>query len=227
MKNNRRGNSRQLLALGLAGMLLLQPVQPVMAAPVAASIQEAVMTVPEEAEPISEEYQEMPPMTYHEIEGEEVVGSVLDDPDYAGPDYAVIESRFSPLDAETRDLPPIKNQNPYGTCWAFSSLGMGETGQYVKKGETVDLSELHLAYFAYHTVNDPLGGLDGDSNEAIGATFMEREETWVCPIRYLPVGQVRRQKKQLPIIRHMQRWITGWIRHWHLRICCICRVLIR
>ena len=61
-------------------------------------------------------------------------------------------------------MPANRDQNPYGTCWAFSSVGLAEF-DLIHDGEadkTIDLSELSLAYFNYHTVVDPLGGTEGD-----------------------------------------------------------------
>ncbi len=63
---------------------------------------------------------------------------------------------------KTELLPEIRHQGSYGTCWAFATLGCMEIN-LMKKGYTdVDLSELHLAYFTYHSATDPLGGLQGD-----------------------------------------------------------------
>lgn len=66
--------------------------------------------------------------------------------------------------------PSTRNQNPYGTCWAFSSIGLAEfdlINDSIKGNGTVDssidLSELQLAYFTYNSVLDPLGGTEGDS----------------------------------------------------------------
>lgn len=59
----------------------------------------------------------------------------------------------------------VKNQNPFGTCWAFSSINLLEAS--LKKKQLVsdaDLSEFHLAYYTYNFVTDPLGGTAGDSN---------------------------------------------------------------
>jgi len=46
-------------------------------------------------------------------------------------------------------VPPIRDQNPYGTCWAFAALASSESSILMSK----DLSEWHLAYFAYTPVN--------------------------------------------------------------------------
>ena len=70
-------------------------------------------------------------------------------------------------------LPPLRSQSPYGTCWAFSSMALGEMN-LITNGDIspdnldkLDLSELQLAYFSYNTVTDPLGGTYGDRNEMI------------------------------------------------------------
>ena len=51
-------------------------------------------------------------------------------------------------------VPPIRFQNPYGTCWAFSSIGMIETSirkkGYVSTEAASNLSELAFAYFVYN-----------------------------------------------------------------------------
>lgn len=43
----------------------------------------------------------------------------------------------------------MKDQGSYGTCWAFSAVASGETS-VVKSNPSVDLSELHTAYYAYY-----------------------------------------------------------------------------
>lgn len=62
-------------------------------------------------------------------------------------------------------VPELRNQNPYGTCWAHASIALAEI--YMKKHGieiSPNYSELHLAYFQYHSEADPLGGTIGDSN---------------------------------------------------------------
>ncbi len=71
-------------------------------------------------------------------------------------------------------LPALRQQEPYGCCWAFSALGACE-GSLIKKGLAnagIDLSERHLAYYFFHKGNelaDPLGNTKGDYNENMSA----------------------------------------------------------
>ena len=60
--------------------------------------------------------------------------------------------------------PSVRNQNPLGTCWTFSSIGLAEF-DLINDGafdKNIDFSELHLAYYAYNSLLDPLGGTVGD-----------------------------------------------------------------
>jgi len=68
----------------------------------------------------------------------------------------------------TPNMPEIRDQNPYGTCWAFTSIALGELDLMQSGFAAPDLSELHLAYFTYNSVTDPLGGTEGDSNSVGG-----------------------------------------------------------
>lgn len=58
---------------------------------------------------------------------------------------------------ELDKLPPVRNQNPYGSCWSFSSIGSLETDMIHDTGACPDLSELHLAYYAGNEYTDPKG----------------------------------------------------------------------
>lgn len=137
------------------------------------------VAVPEKELSVLDELYTIPPLTYMPVEGEADIASVTMDGDYDGPVYFMMEPRYSPIkEGEdgrlTNDLPEIRNQSPYGTCWAFASLGMGELGHAVRNKEYIDLSELHFAYFTYNTQTDPLGGLAGDVNRQLGSDFMNR-----------------------------------------------------
>lgn len=61
--------------------------------------------------------------------------------------------------------PTTRNQNPYGTCWAFSSVGLAEFDAIKNNlyNKDVDFSELQLAHYTYNYVMDPLGGTSGDT----------------------------------------------------------------
>jgi len=63
-------------------------------------------------------------------------------------------------------MPPLRDQNPYGSCWAHSAMALAEINlrKQGKMSSDLDLSEVQLAYFAYNSVVDPLGGTEGDSN---------------------------------------------------------------
>lgn len=71
-------------------------------------------------------------------------------------------------------LNEVRNQNPWGTCWAFSTLGTMESA-LIKEGEVaqgaVDLSERHLAYFVAHTGYDELGNASGDTITSSSTTY--------------------------------------------------------
>lgn len=59
------------------------------------------------------------------------------------------------------NYPANRDQNPYGTCWAFSSTGLAEFDMIndgLASKDTVDFSEAQLVCFAYNFVTDPLGG---------------------------------------------------------------------
>lgn len=75
-------------------------------------------------------------------------------------------------------LSQVRNQNPWGTCWAFTTLGVLEASlamQGLADPAMVDLAERHLVYFTYHTGYDVLGNADKDTVELInGTNYMEK-----------------------------------------------------
>lgn len=71
-------------------------------------------------------------------------------------------------------LTRIKNQNPWGTCWAFSAIASMETSltrQGLASPDKIDLSERHLAYFTFHTGFDRLGNADKDTISSSGENY--------------------------------------------------------
>ena len=60
---------------------------------------------------------------------------------------AALPSRFDLRDDGA--VTGVKSQLPYGTCWAFASIGSLESSYLKRKGTVLDLSELHLAWFTY------------------------------------------------------------------------------
>lgn len=130
---------RRSLALLLALTLLLSLLPAVLAAP--AEIQE------QDPEP------ELPLTGFHHVELPGYHRPAADRPnaDDSLPGYYNA--------AEQGWDTPVKNQAPYGTCWAFGAMAPIET-YMIKHGVPVgvggqaattdlDLSEYHLSYFAY------------------------------------------------------------------------------
>ena len=63
------------------------------------------------------------------------------------------------------ELPDIRNQNPFATCWAFTAIGAMEI-DLIKDGNAssaIDLSEFFLVYFSAHNYPYPKAGGEGDS----------------------------------------------------------------
>ena len=84
--------------------------------------------------------------------------------------YGNREAAFpSSYDARKEGLvTPVKNQNPFGTCWAFGMAAIMETSLLAQNKGPYDLSEEHLSYFFSNRQNDPLGNTPDDKNYVLG-----------------------------------------------------------
>jgi len=122
------------------------------------------------------------PMTEEELEQQEnlrpdQVGGTLDAgvtiPSFEDQDEVPSTRASLPASYNTNTkslVTAVKDQGIYGTCWAFSTISAAESS-LISKGATVngtkantnlDLSELHLSYFCYNPVVDPLKNTYGD-----------------------------------------------------------------
>ncbi len=73
-------------------------------------------------------------------------------------------SYMSTLEDVVLNWPDTRNQGPNGTCWAHATIAGAEFSAIAQGNDnsSIDLSEYQLAYFASHTMDDPMGGLNGD-----------------------------------------------------------------
>ncbi len=91
---------------------------------------------------------------------------------------ANLPSSYSSIDQGY--VTPVRNQNPYGTCWSFGSTASVESSlisQGVKVDGTaadnkLDLSEYYLVYNVYNGTKDLMGGINGDKNTYNNASVM-------------------------------------------------------
>ena len=88
-------------------------------------------------------------------------------------------------------ITPVRNQNPYGTCWTFGTMASVEAYMIkhgIINGDTgaaattaMDLSESHLAWFNYTNAYDKLGMLTGDSSSPSATPSLIWAATVQCP----------------------------------------------
>ena len=68
-------------------------------------------------------------------------------------------------------LSPVRNQNPFGTCWAFAAHASLESNIRKTAGMSFDLSEWHLAWFAYNPLNNLPAFTKGETKFGEDSTF--------------------------------------------------------
>ena len=83
----------------------------------------------------------------------------------------------------------VKDQNPFGTCWGFSSINCVESS-LLSAGEmdNPDFSELHLVYFTYNRPTDPLGLTAGDKLSPVGEDLLDRGGNYTIAMYALTSG---------------------------------------
>jgi len=79
---------------------------------------------------------------------------------YAG-SAAALPSRYDLRDHHA--VTAVRDQNPYGTCWAFGALASLESTLKKNGAGDLDLSEWHLAYFTYVDENPSLPAFARDT----------------------------------------------------------------
>lgn len=94
------------------------------------------------------------------------VESDLDGGTYAGRRIAAYPSYYD--SREEGLVTSVKNQHPFGMCWAFGMAAIMETSLLSQGKGVYDLSEEHLSYFFSHRQNDPLGNTPLDQNQVVG-----------------------------------------------------------
>ncbi|MBQ9049033.1 MAG: hypothetical protein IJ126_00270, partial [Lachnospiraceae bacterium] len=130
-------------------------------------------------------------VTGQEVTGQETVGEEMSsqttveedefdfeegDPNTPAAD-GEMPSKFDLRDVQVKGsgiVPPIRFQNPFGTCWVhgptaaaeISILGSGLAQDDGYTAETFNLSEKHLAFFAYTALNDPEDPQNGEGKRS-------------------------------------------------------------
>ena len=104
-------------------------------------------------------------MIHFEHDDEGTTGGYIEDPDAYGADVigagrGLLRASASSYNGYTKGyLPNVRSQGSEGACWAFASVGSTEA-DLIHDGAAdkgIDLSEIHLAYYATHNYTDPKG----------------------------------------------------------------------
>lgn len=119
------------------------------------------------------------PVVNHSSDGISTIGNV------------VPSSYHTDINYLNANYPEVRDQDPYGTCWAFSTMGLLEYNLINKKlaDKSINLSPLQLAYFTYNFVQDPLGGTVNDTayyhNENASQNYLNTGGNYEYSIRRL------------------------------------------
>ncbi len=130
----------------------------------------------------AQQSEDVPDISVHSVEMNRESSSPEDENAYAYINVDIDKTRFIHHNArpQAEDALPtsyslvsegyvtsVKNQNPYGTCWTFSTMASAESGILKKYGQTKDLAELQMAYFNYNSYQkaDPLNLITNDGTK--------------------------------------------------------------
>lgn len=106
-------------------------------------------------------------------------------------DNVVPSSYQTDINYLNANYPEVRDQDPYGTCWAFSTMGLLEYDLINHKlaDKNINLSPLQLAYFTYNFVQDPLGGTINDTayyhNDNASQSYLDTGGNYEYSIRRL------------------------------------------
>lgn len=110
--------------------------------------------------------QEEVELNYHEVD----FGFEFDDDEDMPQFFTDLPAAYSSsadAGAKSADyVTSVKNQNPYGTCWAHSAISIAETSYIKNKNKNPDdinFNEYHLVHYSYNTPNDLLDITGEDS----------------------------------------------------------------
>ncbi len=114
------------------------------------------------------------------------IPSPLDLSHIRGPVFSGLQAAAFPSAYDLRNVgganyvTPVRNQNPYSTCWAFAVLGSLESNALVASGGSgaPDYSEWHLSYFAYIDQSPSMPGFENYTAGDLPDIFDLGGEDW-------------------------------------------------